>query len=150
MSVCVYYTDSQKREVFLSGLSSRCGVAHQIRRSDLPAAVIALYKEKLPEILLENPFHVHFVGEKGFDGGGVGRDMFSAFFEEIYRVFFNLLTPIVGPGMDVSTSSIIVTVISHAYIACGLLPTCIAFPSLACCLLGQSVNIIFDFGGDFY
>lgn len=69
--------------------------------------------------------------------------MFSAFFEEIYWIYFNgtnLLTPIVCPGMDVSTISIIRTVISHAYIARGLLPTCMAFPSLACYLLGQKVS----------
>ena len=51
--------------------------------------------------------------------------MFSAFFEEMYKVYFdgtNLLSPVVYPGMDVSVVSLLGTVISHAYIVTGILP----------------------------
>lgn len=65
------YVDSQRREAFLEGLSTRSGISHHIKRADMPAAVIALYKENLQNILLENAFNVRFVGEKGFDAGGL-------------------------------------------------------------------------------
>lgn len=58
--------------------------------------------------------------------------MFSAFFEEMYKAYFdgaNLLSPIVHPGMDVEVMSILGVIISHAYIATGILPIRIAFPT---------------------
>ena len=98
----------------------------------------------MESLLHEHPFTVRFRGEKGVDFGGVCRDMFSAFFEDMYQRVFDgnaLLAPVVHPGVDFSVLAKIGTAISHAYLACGVLPIRIAFPALVRCLLGTSTVI---------
>ena len=95
-------------------------------------------------LLREYPFRIQFTGERGFDAGGVARDMYSAFFEETYKHLFDgstLLCPVVHPEMDVSTLATVGTIISHAYMVTGILPIRIAFPCLAQCLLGTTVAV---------
>ena len=85
-----------------------------------------------------------FEGERAIDLGGVSRDMFTAFFEEAYKKLFDgctLLTPAVHPGIDLSSLSVFGAIMSHAYLATGVLPVRIAFPTLAHCLLGATVDI---------
>ena len=67
----------------------------------------------------------------------VYRDMFSVFFEDAYtRLFdsgsFKLLAPAVLPHIDISMWPTTGTVISHAYLACGILPIRITFLCLTC------------------
>lgn len=135
---------SQIRNTFIESHHFHGGATHQIRRSELLDDVVTLYRKNQPKIYQEYPFHIKFVAEKAIDAGGVSRDMFSAFFEEMYKAYFdsaNLLSPIVHPGMDVEVMSILGAIISHAYIATGILPIRIAFPTLACCLLGANTEI---------
>ena len=126
-------------------MSFHRGGPHAVRRSELLDDVITLYQENQAKVFKEYPFRMKFVSKKAIDAGGVSRDMFSAFFEEMYMVYFdgaNLLSPIVHPGMDVSVISILGAIISHAYIVRGILPTRIAFPTLARFLLGPSISFI--------
>ena len=119
------------------------GAPHEIRRGQLLDDVITLYQNQ-PKICEEYPIGVKFVSEKVIDAGGVCRDMFSAFFEEMYKVYFdraNLLSPVVHPGMDVSVISILGAIISHAYLVTGILPVRIAFPTLARSVLGPTANV---------
>ena len=135
---------SQTRDEFIQCHDFHGGATHQIHRSELLDDVVTLYQKNQPKICQEYPFRIKFVSEKAIDAGGVSRDMFSAFFEEMYKVYFdgaNLLSPIVHPGMDVEVMSILGAVISHAYIIAGILPIRIAFPTLACCLLGLNTEI---------
>ena len=70
--------------------------------------------------------------------------MFSAFFEAAYERLFDgssLLCPVVHPEMDTAMLMTVGFIMSHAYLVAGLLPTRIAFPSLARMLLGMSVKI---------
>ena len=74
---------------------------------------------------------------------GVARDMFSAFFEEAYKVHFDgasLLAPVVHPTVNMQHLPLLGAVISHAYLSCEILPTRIAFPCLVSILLGSSVK----------
>ena len=114
------------------------GIHHEVDRAQIFNSVITLYTSKLPHILAEYPFRVKFHGEKAFDIGGVSRDMFSAFFEDAYARLFDggsLLAPAVLPHIDMSVWPIMGTVVSHAYLACGILPIRIAFPCLSAILL---------------
>ena len=125
-------------------MSFHRGGPHAVRRSELLDGVITLYQENQAKVFKEYPFRMKFVSKKAIDAGGVSRDMFSAFFEEMYKVYFdgaNLLSPIVHPGMDVSVISIIGAIISHAYIVTGILPIRIAFPTLARFLFGPSITV---------
>ena len=70
--------------------------------------------------------------------------MFSAFWVEAYIHLFEgakTLIPMVHPGIDISTFSIIGRIISHGYLASGFLPIRIALPSLISMILGPSITI---------
>ncbi len=98
-----------------------------------------MYRDNTSTLLRENPLRISFANERALDTGGVSRDMFSAFFEEMYERFCDgsaLLTLVVHPHIDFSVLPTLGTIISHGYIACGVLPIRIAFPTLAQCLLG--------------
>ena len=119
-------------------LKLKRGIHHQVNRAKIFDSVITLYTSRRSQILEEYPFRVKFEGEKVFDIGGVSRDMFSAFFEDAYTRLFDggsLLAPAVLPHIDMSIWPIMGTVISHAYLACGILPIRIAFPCISAILL---------------
>ena len=85
-------------------------------------------------ILNKYPLRIKFNGEKAFDYGGVCRDMFSAYWNEDYKQFFDgsaLLIPVLHPSVDMSVLPSLGTVLSHGYLVCGFMPTRIAFPVLA-------------------
>jgi hypothetical protein len=78
------------------------------------------------------------------DCGGVSRDMLSGFWEEAYQKLFDgcrLLTPVIHPQVDMKVLPVIGRILSHGYLASGFLPVRIALPTLACILLGPTVNI---------
>ena len=96
------------------------------------------------EVLAEFPLRIKFAGELAFDSGGVCWDMFSAYWEEAYKHFFDgssLLTPVLHPHVDMSVLPQVGAVLSHGYLACGFLPTRITFPALACILLGPTIEV---------
>lgn len=105
---------------------------HTIEREDIYNSVLMLYRND--EIVNEYPFRIAFEGERAVDFGGVTRDMFSGFFEAMYHNLFDgavLVTPTGHPGTDFSILPLLGTIISHAYLVAGVLPTRIAFPCLA-------------------
>ena len=70
--------------------------------------------------------------------------MFSAYWEEAYKLFFDgsaLLAPALHSNIDMSVLPSLGTVLSHGYLASGFMPTRIAFPVLATILLGSNVKI---------
>ena len=135
------FSVSQDRVAFMLSLNLSHGLPHW---NDVFTSVMAMYQEKLPDILQEYSFRIRFKGEMAVDVGGVARDMYSAFFEEAYKYHFDgktLLSPIVHPEMDTSLISTMGSIISHAYVVAGVLPVRIAFPSLSRCLLGSTVSV---------
>ena len=68
-------------------------------------------------------------------------DMLSGFWDEAYRKLFDgcaLLIPVIHPQVDMALSPVMGQIISHGYLACSFLPVCVAFPTLACMLLGPT------------
>ena len=118
---------------------AKAGPPHAISRNEIFDEVIKLYQIKQSTLEAEFPFNISFIGERAVDTGGVSRDMFSAFFNECYKRFFDggmLLTPIIHPQTDISKLPTLGAIISHAYLVCGYLPVKIAFPTLAAILIG--------------
>lgn len=114
---------------------------HVVRRSSTYTNFINLYKDKEEEesMVLEYPMRIKYENEKAWDGGGVSRDALSQFWDKSYTIFFdggNLLTPVMTPQSDLSVFPILGRILSHGYLATGVLPVHIAFPSLAGMLLG--------------
>lgn len=131
----------QDRERYIIANTLVHGIPHSIRRSDVFADVISMYQDNISELLQEYPFRVQFEGEKAIDVGGVARDMYSVFYEEAYKKYFDgnvLLSPIVHPEMNTPVLSTLGAIVSHGYLVTGVLP---AFPCLAQCLLGQATII---------
>ena len=138
-----YFKFSAEDEIttFMMSLCLQSGVSHTIRRALLYEDVIDLYSNKLETILSEFPFRVGFEGELAIDTGGVTRDMISAFFEEMYIKHFDgaaLLVPLDIPNVSAPPFSVLGAIFSHAYLAAGMLPVKIAFPTLASILLPAS------------
>lgn len=95
-------------------------------------------------VLAEFPLRIKFAGELAVDGGGVCRDMFSAYWEEAYKHFFegnSLLTPALHAHVAMTALPGVGTVLSHGYLVSGFLPTRVAFPVLAAILLGPTVEV---------
>ena len=116
----------------MDGLKLQRGDPHKVDRSAIFDSVTSIYKKASP--LQQYPFRVKYEGERAVDTGGVARDMFSAFFDEVYNKMFDgasLLVPALLPHIDMDNWPLLGTIISHAYLACGILPIRMAFPSLA-------------------
>ena len=85
-----------------------------------------------------------FRGERAVDTGGVTREMFSSFFENVYLQMFDgcaLLYLAMHAGVDLTAFRVVGTTLSHAYIIAGILPVRVAFPCLAIALLGPATVI---------
>ena len=89
-------------------LDTHHGPARPIRRENVYNDVLKTYQENMSDILLEYPFRVRYEKERAVDTGGVCRDMFSAFWEEVYEVYLNnldgesLLVPAIHPNTDMA------------------------------------------------
>lgn len=131
----------KEREDFIRKYFTLSDSEHKIRRSHLYDDVIKLYQyQPLTE---EYPLRIRFEGERAMDYGGVSRDM-SGFWEQAYQNVFDgcgLLTPVIHPQIDMQVLPIIGRILSHGYLVANFLPIRIAFPSLACMLLGPTVII---------
>ena len=104
--------------------------------------MLDVYREG--DIVQEYPLFIKYEGENAVDEGGVRRDMLSAFWAEAYTHLFEgakTLTPMIHPGLDMTIFPILGRILSHGYLACGMLPVCIALPSLISMVLGPSVTI---------
>ncbi len=130
----------EERKVFLKTLKTELGLPHTIKRNDIYNSVIRLYTDD--NVIKEDPFHVQFSGELAVDIGGVSRDMFSAFFDEMYLKMLDgssLLYPAIHSSIGINDFKVIGLIISHAYLVSGMLPDRVAFPCLATVLLDQHV-----------
>lgn len=110
------------------------------QRCDIYNSVIQLYRNG--DIVKEYPFHIEFQGEIAVDIGGVSRDMFSAFFDEMYLKLFDgssLVYPAMNSSIEVDDFRVIGMIVSHSYLTCGVLPDRVAFPCLSAVFLGKSV-----------
>ena len=117
-------------------------VRHVINRSKVYRDVMELLSRD--QVLEEFPLQINFVNEAAIDHGGVCRDMFSAFWEEAYRRFFDgstLLTPCMHANTDMASLPQLGRVLSHGYLVCGYFPIRVAFPCLAAILLNPTVDI---------
>ena len=115
----------------------------KVHRSSLYKETIDLYINNAT-VVHQMPLKVHFHGEQGVDTGGLGRDLFSAFWEIAYRELFegcSLLVPAVHAHIDMQTLPVLGKIISHGYLSCGYLPVRIAFPTLATVLLGPATEV---------
>ena len=113
-----------------------CRGLHFIKRDSVYTNVMELYSKSA--ILSHFPVRFKYRGEVAVDTGGVARDVFSSFFEEMYLHFFEgstLVTPCVHPGISSESLRVIGSIISHSYLVTGILPVRVAFPCLAAMLL---------------
>ncbi len=118
------------------------GTPRCVSRSNLYDDVVKVFMDE--HIIIEYPLRIKFEEERAMDCGGVSRDMLSGFWEEAYQKLFDgcqLMTPVIHPQVDMKVLPIIGRILSHGYIASGFLPVRIAFPTLACLLLGPTVSI---------
>lgn len=114
-----------------------------IRREEIYSDVLGLYND-FSRLSKEFPFRVAFEDEIAVDSGGVLRDMFSGFWDVIFKAFFDgagSLIPATHPNVDMSILPVIGRIMSHGYITCGFLPVHISFPIIATVLLGLTVQI---------
>ena len=68
------------------------------------------------EVLQEYPFKIKFTIEFAFDCGGVCRDKFSKFWNEVYKKFFDSssqLVPVLHPNVDILSFPKLGTILSH-------------------------------------
>ncbi len=106
--------------------------------------VIEVYCETTEEILDEFPVHFKFKDERAYDAGGVCREVFSCFWKAAYPMHFDgerLLVPSVRPGMERAKLQTLGMILSHGYLVSGFLPIRVAFPILACTVLGPDIFI---------
>ena len=133
------------RQKFITDeLDTHKAIPRLISRKNVYSDVMAIYYDNAVEILKEFPFRVQFESERAVDTGGVSRDMFSSFWEEAYRKNFDgesLLVPAVHPNSEISTFSVLGTILAHGFIVCGFLPVRIAFPVLAAIFHGPNVEV---------
>ena len=126
----------------MESINASSGPTHLVDRAAIFKTVLSVYEQE--SVALEYPMYVKFDGEVGVDEGGVQRDMFTAFWEEAYTHLFEGATtvvPMVHSQMDMTTYVLLGRLISHGYLATGILPDRIALPSLLVALLGPSVKI---------
>lgn len=124
-AVTILMKADDNRRAYMEALPTTYGLTHTVDRSNVFHSVTGLYSMKKNAILSEHPLKIAFKDEKAIDMGGVCRDRYSAFYEDMYLNMFDgnvLLTPVIHPQTDLSVLPTIGTIISHAYLVCGVLP----------------------------
>ena len=132
--IIVFIIDEKEVRLYMKSIDAVNGLPHTIDRTNINEDVLDLYS-----IVGEYPTTVKYIGEKGADEGGVQRDMFSSFWEKAHSSLFEgatTLIPMVHPQIDLSVYSILGRILSHGYLATGILPDCVALPTLFQSLLG--------------
>ena len=121
-------------------MDTRNGFPHTICRTTLYEDCITLYKEKLPVLIKEYPFHIEYNKERAVDTGGVSRDLFSALWESAYIKDFDgggTCIPVVHPHADPTYYKVLGAILSHGFMSTGFLPNRLAFPVIAHVLIGD-------------
>ena len=125
-------------------INAKPGCLREIDRLNVFDGIIKMYEDKPESVVLEYPIWMKFAGEAGIDEGGVQRDMYTAFWDDCYSLLFEgatTLVPMVHPQIDLSQFVTIGRVISHGYLATGILPDRIALPVLISAVRGLDVTI---------
>ena len=125
-------------------INAKPGCLREIDRLNVFDGIIKMYEDKPESVVLEYPIWMKFAGEAGIDEGGVQRDMYTAFWDDCYSLLFEgatMLVPMVHPQIDLSQFVTIGRVISHGYLATGILPDRIALPVLISAVRGLDVTI---------
>ena len=133
----------RERLNYIHSIETCQSALHTVKRDDIFNDVIELYNSNT-SIVKEFPMHVKFDGERAIDAGGVARDMLSMFWEKTYMKIFDggaLLIPAVHHQISMENFPTLGAILSHGYLACGMLPARIVFPVLGTCLLGPSIKI---------
>lgn len=133
------------RFAYLESIQCVHGLVREVNRSKVYEDVLAMFSDE--SIAQEYPLFIKFCDERAVDEGGVSRDMLSAFWERAYQLHFDgakTLIPMIHPETDMAILSVIGRVISHGYLACGILPVRIALPSLIAILLGPQGTVSED------
>ena len=132
-----------KRHAFLfDTMDAHQGMPRLIRREFIYDDVIDMYRDNESAILNEFPFRISYESEQAVDTGGICRDMYSAFWEEVYLDGERLLIPAVHPNADMQVFRILGTILAHGCMVCGFLPIRIAFPTITAVLCGPEVPIM--------
>ena len=133
----------RERLDYLHSIETCQGAFHTIKRENVFDDVIEMYTSNTL-IAKGFPIRIKFTGECAIDAEGVARGMLSMFWESTYLKLFDggaLLIPDVHHQVAMENFPPLGAIISHGYLACGILPARIAFPILATCLLGPSTKI---------
>ena len=120
-----------------------------IRRQHLVEDVFKAYEEDL--LLSVSLLEVEFEGEDAIDCGGVKRDLFCSFWEQILNnQTYNLFTghsakvPVFNPAnaeVAVKKLPILGRILSHSYILTGCFPTSISIVSVIGLFLGCDIDL---------
>lgn len=127
----------------MQNMNCEQGSPHLIKRKEIYEDVMNLYSN-FSKLSTEFPFRVAFDDENAVDSGGVSRDMFSGFWNVVFKKQFDgpgSLIPATHPDVNMDDFPILGKILSHGYISCGFLPVHISFPVLAAVLLGPTVSI---------
>ena len=142
--IAIYFVSvaAENCKEFVKTLSTKVGKHHHIDRTNILTEVFALFEKD--GILQQYPLRIQFLGEKALDTGGVSRDMLEEFWKSAFIKYFDgssLLVPCLHAQSNMAIFQKLGTIMSHGYLFCNVLPTRIAFPSLAACLMGLHVEI---------
>ena len=102
-------------------------------------SVLTLYSDE--EVALEYPLVIKFKDLDAIDAGGVQWGMFTLFWDSWYTKCFeggSVLAPILRAQVDYNSLVTIGCIMSHSYLACGILPIKINLPTLITIFIGVS------------
>lgn len=100
--IWLFIVESEQHTFLFDVIDAHQGMPRPVRREFVYDDVIAMYHDNESAILKEFPFRVKYESEGALDTGGVCRDMFSAFWEEVYIKHFDgerLLIPAIHPNV---------------------------------------------------
>jgi len=131
-----------QRENFMMEQSTTTGPSHKINRNNIFDDVVDLFDSSLT--LKEYPVKISFLNEKGYDTGGLLRDMLSEFWKTAYIRMFDgsgQLIPSIYPQTNMSLFTSLGKILSHGYMISRVMPLQITFPTFASVLLGPGVKV---------
>lgn len=128
----------------LEKIDANAGLPRSVSRNNVYSDVVDMFRDNAVDILKEYPLRIRYDGEQAIDTGGVCRDMFSAFWSDVYLRHCDgerLFILANNPNTDCKNLPLLGTILSHGFLVCGVLPTKIAFPVIATVLLGPAVEV---------
>ena len=120
-------------------ISNNFFCVHTVDHNNIYESVLTLYSDE--EVALEYPLVIKFKDLDAIDAGGVQREMFTLFWDSWYTKCFeggSVLAPILHAQVDYNSLVTIGRIMSHSYLACGILPIKINLPTLITIFIGVS------------